>query len=89
MGTVGNHLSVADLDDPLRLPRHLAIVSHDDDRVPVGVQLVQNIPQRPTADAIQRPGGLIGENNLRAVDSRPADADPLLLAAGKLSGFVL
>ena len=86
---VGDYLPIADLDDPLRLLRHLAIVGHDDHRVPVGVQLVQNVRQRPAADAIQRSGGFIGENNLRAVDQRSTDADPLLLAAGKLRGFML
>ena len=89
VGAVGDHLPIADLDDPLGLLRYLAIVGHDNHRMPVSVQLVQNIHQRPAADAIQRPGGFIGENNLRAVDQRPTDADPLLLAAGKLRGFML
>src|SRR5215831_18189370 len=39
--------------------------------------------------AVERPGGLVGQDHRRIVDQGPSDGDALLLAAGKLGGSMI
>src|SRR5262249_30216806 len=77
------------LDDPAVIERHgapadspdeLAIVRGDDDRRATRVDLTKQIHDFEREVGIEIAGRLVGENELRIVDQRARDCNPLLLA---------
>ena len=86
---VGDYLTVAYLDDPLGVGRHLGVVGHDDHGMPLAVQLFQQLHHFLAAAPVQGPGGLVGQDQAAAVHQGPRDADTLLLATGELARAVI
>jgi hypothetical protein len=80
---------IADLDHAVSVRRHLAGVRNDDDGVAAPCQTLQEGQHFRAALAVQRPGGLVGQDDLAAVHQRARDGDALLLAARQLGGPVL
>ena len=74
MGLAGDHIVVRDDDEGMSI---------------FLVQLANQVKQDLAVLAVEITGGLVGHNQLGAVHQRPGDGHPLLLAAGKLVGFVL
>jgi hypothetical protein len=60
-------------------------VGDHDDRLPAGVQLLQDRHDLVLAPRVEVAGGLVGEYDARVVYERAGDGDPLLLPARKLS----
>jgi len=67
--------------------RHQILVSHDDQRYPVGrPQLLEQTHDLVARLLVEVPGGFVGEDDARPLDQRSRDGGPLLLAAGELAG---
>ncbi len=81
--------AVADLDDALRLLGDLALVGDEHDGVAGGGELGEQLHDLGAAPAVERAGGLIGEDDATAVHQRARDRHALLLAAGELAGAVV
>jgi hypothetical protein len=64
-------------------------VGDEKDGVAAGVQIVQQAHHFGAAGAVERAGGLVGQDHRAAVHQRPGDRDALLLAARKLVGPVV
>ena len=62
---VAHQLAVVDLDNALSLRRHLRIVSHDNDRVPLIAKLMEDRHHLFTGMAVERSGGFIGGSPAR------------------------
>src|SRR5262245_47792490 len=73
---------------PDRQPRRerSAVGHHDQDRVPVGVQLQQQIGNRVGGGAIEVAGRLVAEQQRRIPNQRARKRGALFLATGELSG---
>ena len=56
--------------------------------LPCRVELLQHSQHLAAGVAVQRAGGLVGQNDRRIPGQRPGDGHALLLAAGKLAGLV-
>jgi hypothetical protein len=80
---------IGDLDDALRLLGDLACVRDDDHGVACGGKLAQQRHHFPTALAVERAGGLVGEDDAPAVHQGARDRYALLLAARELAGAVV
>src|SRR3546814_14448797 len=79
VAAIGNDAAVADLDDALGAGGDRGVVGDDDDRLALGMQLAQQ-PQHLLAGLlIERPGRLVRQADLGAVDQRPRDGYALLL----------
>jgi len=82
---VGNDDAVADLYNPIRMFGDLLVVSDENDGVPLGVKLAQDLHDFGATVRIQRSGRFVGQNYLAAIHQRAGDRHPLLLAARKLA----
>ena len=60
-----------------------------DHRVALAVQFLQHPQHFPAGVAVQRAGGLVGQNHRRIAGQGPGDGGALLLAAGQLAGLVV
>ena len=78
-----------DLNDSLRLRRHLRIVGYDNDRMPLIAKLVQDRHHLFAGMAVERAGWLIREDHLPTVHQGTGNTHALLLAAGQLRGLIL
>src|SRR6185503_14966708 len=78
--------AVGDLDDAARLLRDFACVRDDDHRVAFGGELLQERHDLLAAPAVERAGGLVGEDDLAAVHERARYGNALLLPARELAG---
>ena len=78
-----------DLDNALSLRRHLRIVSHDNDRVPLIAKLMEDRHHLFTGMAVERSGGFIGQDHLPAVHQRTGNTHALLLTARKLRRLII
>ena len=61
----------------------------DDHRDPCCIDLLQDIHDLKRRFGIERPGGLIGKDNLRFSDQCPGDSNPLFLTSRHLAGQVM
>ncbi len=86
---VGDDAAVADLDDALRLLGDLALVRDQHDGVAGCGELGEQLHDLGAAPAVERAGGLVGEDDAAAVHQRARDRHALLLAAGELAGAVV
>ena len=82
-------LSVFQVDDPgsIFLRQFRIVGDHHDE--PVSRHFLQKFHDLNTRLAVQRPGRLIGKQNIRIVDKRPGDRHPLHLSAGHLVRFLV
>ena len=86
---IGNNIAVFNLHHPIGLRRDFRIVGHHNDGMTFAVQLADDFDYILAAGRIQCAGRLVGQNHLAAVHQRAGNRYPLLLAAGKFTGFVL
>ena len=66
--------------------RHVVVVRHQDDRLPVLVEVVDQVQHLGAGARIEVAGGLVGQDDERIVHQRAGDGHALLLAAGELAG---
>ena len=78
--------AVAQHDDAVEVPLDLGIVRHHDDCNAFAVKPREQVHDLDRRVAVERAGGLVGEDEGRLVDERPGDGDALLLAARELAG---
>ena len=82
--------AVAHVDGGIAVGRGFRIVGdHQDGLAQPAVQIAQNVENRFGVLGVQIAGGLVGQENGRVVHDGAGDGDALLLAAGKLVGFVI
>ena len=67
----------------------LGVMGDQDDGVALGGQILQQRHDFRAALAVERAGGLVGEDDLAAVHQRAGDGNALLLSAGKLARAVV
>ena len=77
-------LSVAETDDPAAAGADLVFVGHQNNCAPFAVEPVEQVENFERRDRVEVAGRLVGQNEVRVVNERTGDGDPLLLAAGKL-----
>ena len=77
-------LSVADVDDAVRVRRDVGFVRDEDDRVAGLVQLGEQPHDFDAGLRVEVAGRLVGEQDRRVVDERARDGDALALAAREL-----
>jgi len=87
--TVGHHLAIFQLDDPLGLFGDRHVVGHQHQRVALSMQRAQDAEHFGPALAVEGAGRLVRQDHLAAVDEGAGNADPLLLAAGELARLVV
>ena len=76
------HQAVADPDDAVGVRGDRRIVSHQHDRQAIlAVELAEEVEDLLAGRGVEVAGGLVGDQQGAAVDQRPGDGDPLLLAA--------
>ena len=85
---IRDDLAIANFDDALGVVRNRVIVRHQDDGVPFRVQLREDLHDLLAGAAVECAGRLVSEDHLAAVHQCARNAHALLLAAGKLPGFV-
>ena len=71
-------------DPTIRQSRNHRIVGYHDDRAPLLVKFAQQAKYDFFVLGIEIAGGLVSEHNLRIIDERPRDANPLLFATRHL-----
>ena len=85
-GGVVHHPAVQQADGPVGvLFRQLRVVGDHDDQLLPG-NLRQQVHDLHAGLAVQCPGGLVGQQNVRVVYQGPCDGHPLHLASGELVG---
>ena len=77
------HVDVADVGAALGL---VHVVGRDEQRHPAGGKLEEQIPQLPAGDGVDARGGLVEKQQLRLVDQRAGQREPLLPSAGERAG---
>ena len=81
--------AVDDADRAMGVGGHLGIVRHQDDGDPLGVELLEHPQDFHAGVRIEVAGRLVGQQQRGAIDQRPGDGHPLLLAAGHLRRLVV
>ena len=81
--------AVADFDDAIGGFGQFRGVGNDDDGMAVFIHLPQRRHHFLAALAVERAGGLVGEDDLAAIHQRARDRHTLLLTAGQLVGQVI
>ena len=69
--------------------RHLGIVRHEDDRDPLGVELLEHPQDLDAGVRVEVAGRLVGQHQRGVIHQRPGDGHALHLAAGHLRRLVL
>src|SRR5208337_5650772 len=75
-------------DRALRILCDLLVVSHDDNSLSLPMEVNKNVQDLEAGLPVEVPRGLITEEDLRVIDKRPGNRDPLLLPARELVGPV-
>ena len=88
-GLVGEDLAVADVDDAMSVFGDVGLVGDEHDGVALGVERVEEGHDLDAGFGVEVAGGLVGEDDGRAVDQGAGDGDALALAAGELVGLVV
>src|SRR5882757_9692889 len=83
-GMVAGDVAVADGDDAVGILGDIGLVGNDDDGVAVGVEVVEESHDLVAGFGVEVSGGLVGEDDGRAVDEGASDGDALALATGEL-----
>ena len=86
---IAHDAAVADLDHAVGMRRHLRRVGDQDDGVALPREVLEQRQHLGAALAVERAGGLVGEDDLAAVHQRARDRHALLLAARQLVRPVL
>ena len=73
--------AVAEPDDPPAPGGDVGLVGHEDDRLPLGVQVVEEVEDLLLVRVSRLPVGSSARIKRRPLDQRPGDGDPLPLAA--------
>jgi hypothetical protein len=81
--------AVADRDDTLRPRGELAVMSHEEDGLPLSVQPPEELEHLGGRDRVEVAGRLVADDQLGVGGERPRDRDALLLAAGELGREVV
>ena len=79
VAAIRNDDAILDLDDALGIAGHLHVVRDDDDGVALGMQFLEDLDDFLPAVAVQRTGGLVGQDDVAAVHQRARNRDALLL----------
>ena len=80
----GDDPALVDDGDPVaELVGLLHVVRREEDRLPVDVELAEDLPQGDAALRVEAGGGLVEEQDRRPVHDRPGDHQPLGHAAGE------
>ena len=85
---VGPHAPVAHAHHPLGVLGDLLLVGDHDERAARRVQVVEQVQHARGAGAVERAGGLVGQQQHRVRDDRARDRHALLLAARQLRRVV-
>src|SRR5262245_6435395 len=80
------HAAILHADNALRMPRHIRLMRHHDDRLPALMQLIEEGEDFLAGSAIEISGRLIRQQNRWTGDESTGDGDALFLPAGKLIG---
>jgi hypothetical protein len=88
-GFVGVDLPVADVNDAVGVLGDIGLVRDEDDGVAFGLQLIEQRHDLNTGFGVEISGGLVGQDDRRAVDQRARNGDALTLTAGELVRLVV
>ena len=86
---VAQDLAVTQTDDALGVAGDLFLVRDDDDRLPGGVQFLEERDDLVGRGRVEVARWLVGEQDAGLVDERPCDRDALALPARELVGPVV
>jgi hypothetical protein len=89
LALVGHDLAVGEADRAVCVLGDIRIVRDQEHGPPIGIQLLQKREHFLAGAAVERAGGLVGENDLRLVHQRARDRNALLLSAGEFGRPVL
>ncbi len=89
LAAVAGDAAVDQVDEPVGHVGDVALVGDDHHRDAVVLDRLQHLHDVARGRRVERPGRLVGEQELGARDQRPGDGDTLLLAAGELRRQVL
>ena len=81
---VGHDFPVLDFNNPAGLRGDACVMRHQNNRMPLTMQIFNNPHHHFTAFGIKCTGRFVGQNNVAAVHQRAGNAHTLLLSAGKL-----
>ncbi len=89
LALVGEDAAIAHRHRASGISGDIGLVRHQDDGdALLAIELRQRLHDLVRGTRIEIAGGLVGKEQARRIDQRPRDRDPLLLAAGKLTGRV-
>ena len=80
-----DHVPVSDHDDPIGSGRDLGIVGHHDDRLSRCMLGAQQVEHQVGGHTVERPGRLVGEQQIGLIGHRSGDRHPLLFASRQSS----
>src|ERR1700722_2335130 len=83
-GMVAGDDTVADSDNAVGVLGDIWLVGYDDDRVAVGMEVVEESHDLVAGLGVQVSGGLVGQDDRGLVDQGAGDGDALALAAREL-----
>src|SRR5438093_8134052 len=81
--------SILHMNDPVRAGGYGGVVSDEQDRLTVSVELVDHVEHFLAGARIEVARRFVGEDHQRIGGERTGDGNSLLLAAGKLAGAVM
>jgi len=87
-GSVVDHLSVLQADDPLGLDGDGVVVGDENHGVALAVDVLEHGQHLTAGAGVQGSGGLVGQDDRRTAHQSPGNGHPLLLAAGELHRLV-
>ena len=85
---VADDLAVMDFNDPFGMCGNIAVMRDENNGMAFVMQLAQDPHHVLAAAAVQCARRFVGENDLSAIHQGAGNGNPLLLAAGKLVGFM-
>src|ERR1039458_525815 len=84
---ITEHLSVADVDDPVGVFRNIVLVGDENNGIALLMQAIQERHNFQAGLGVKVTCGLVGEKDRRIVHQRAGDSHPLPLASGELVGL--